>query len=225
MTESENEKKSAAIEAVKFVESGQIIGLGTGSTVFYAIEKIGELVKSGLKIKAVSTSQRTTDQARALNIPLIEFDEVEMIDLTFDGADEFDANLNLVKGGGGALLKEKMVANISKQEIIVADSSKKVEVLGNFKIPVEVTTFTADYVIKKLSKIGGAGKIRAENGQHFITDTGNLIIDTDFGLISNPTKLSGEIDGIEGVVCHGLFINLAHRIIMAKGDKILYFEK
>lgn len=225
MTRSESEKKSAALEAVKFIKSDQIIGLGTGSTVFYAIEKIGELVTSGLKIKAVSTSQKTTDQAKALNIPLIEFDTVEAIDLTIDGADEFDANLNLIKGGGGALLKEKMVANISRQEIIVTDSSKKVNVLGKFKVPVEVTPFTVNYVIKKLAQIGGAGLVRNKNTQLFVTDTGNLIIDTDFGFISNPAQLSDKINQIEGVACHGIFINLAHRVIMAKKDKILYFEK
>ena len=221
----ENEKKSAALEAVKLIKPNQIIGLGTGSTVFYAIEKIGELVKGGLQIKAVSTSEKTRTQAAFLNIPIIEFDSVEEIDLTIDGADEFDANLNLIKGGGGALLKEKMVANISRKEVIIADSSKKVDVLGKFRVPVEATPFTANYVIKKLSKIGGAGIIRGKNNQLFITDTGNLIIDADFGRISNPAKLSDDIDRIEGVVCHGIFINLAHLVIMAKGDKILHFQR
>lgn len=221
----ENEKKLAALEAVKFIKSGQIIGLGTGSTVFYAVEKIGELVGNGLSIKAVSTSEKTTAQAAALNIPLVEFDTVEAIDLTIDGADEFDKNLNLIKGGGGALLREKMVARISKQEIIIADSSKKSDVLGKSKVPVEVTPFTVNYVMKRVAEIGGTGVIREKNNSRFITDTGNLIIDTDFGAIESPSKISDEIDRIEGVVCHGLFIDLAHRLIMAEGDKITTYEK
>lgn len=223
--QAENEKKLAALEAVKLVRDNQIIGLGTGSTVYYAIEKIGELVKKGLKIKAVSTSNKTSEQATALNIPLVEFDDVDAIDLTIDGADEFDRDLNLIKGGGGALLKEKMVANISKREIIIADSSKKSDVLGKFKVPIEVTPFTLNYVIKKTGNLGGKSAIRQLNGQTFITDTGNLIIDADFGEITNPSKLSDEIARIEGVICHGLFINLAHRVIMAQGDKIINFEK
>lgn len=221
----EHEKKLAALEAVKLIRDNQIIGLGTGSTVFYAVEKIGELVKAGLSITAVSTSEKTTAQAAALNIPLAEFDAVESIDLTIDGADEFDKNLNLIKGGGGALLREKMVARISKREIIIADSSKKADVLGKFKVPIEVTPFTVNYAMKRVKEIGGAGVIRQKEDASYITDTGNLIIDTDFGTIENPSKLSDEIDRIEGVVCHGLFINLAHLVIMARRDEIITFGK
>ena len=225
MNQADSEKKLAALEAVKLIRDNQVIGLGTGSTVFYVIEKVGELVKAGLSITAVSTSEKTTAQAAALNIPLIEFDAIEAIDLTIDGADEFDENLNLIKGGGGALLREKMVARLSKQEIIIADSSKKSDVLGKFKVPVEVTPYTVNYVIKRVAEIGGAGLVRQKNNINFVTDTGNLIIDTDFGAIENPANLSDEIDRIEGVVCHGLFINLAHLVIMAEGDKIITYEK
>lgn len=224
-TKAENEKKIAAIEAVKLIRNNQIIGLGTGSTVFYAVEKIGELIKEGLSIKAVSTSEKTTAQAKSLNIPLVEFDNVEAIDLTIDGADEFDTQLNLIKGGGGALLREKMVARLSKMEIIIADSSKKSDTLGSSKVPVEVTPYTVNYAMKRIAKIGGAGLIREKDNSHFVTDTGNLIIDADFGAIENPSKLSDEIDRIEGVVCHGLFINLAHLLIVAEGDKITTYEK
>jgi len=224
-TKAENEKKLAAIEAVKLIRNNQIIGLGTGSTVFYAVEKIGELLKEGLSIKAVSTSEKTTAQAKSLNIPLVEFDNVEAIDLTIDGADEFDTQLNLIKGGGGALLREKMVARLSKMEIIIADSSKKSDTLGRSKVPVEVTPYTVNYAMKRIAKIGGAGLIREKDNSHFVTDTGNLIIDADFGAIENPSKLSDEIDRIEGVVCHGLFINLAHLLIVAEGEKITTYEK
>lgn len=224
-TNAEKEKELAAKEAVKFIETGQIIGLGSGSTVFYAVQLIGEMVRNGLQITAVSTSKETSLQAASLNIPLIELDAVEAIDLTIDGADEFDANLNLIKGGGGALLIEKMVARLSRREIIIADSSKRVEILGKFKVPVEVTPFTVNYVLKKLAQIGGAGIIRERDARRFTTDTGNLIIDANFGAIRDPAQLSDEIDHIEGVVCHGLFINLAELVIMAQGDKITTFKK
>lgn len=225
MNKADSEKKVAALEAVKLIRDNQIIGLGTGSTVFYAVEKIGELIKEGLSIRAVSTSEKTTAQAAALNIPLVEFDAVETIDLTIDGADEFDKNLNLIKGGGGALLREKMVARISKQEIIIADSSKKSDFLGKFRVPIEVTPYTVNYAMKRVAEIGGTGLIRQKNNGNFVTDTGNLIIDTDFGVIENPAKLSDKIDRIEGVVCHGLFIDLAHLVIIAEGDKIITYEK
>jgi ribose 5-phosphate isomerase A len=225
MNQADSEKKLAALEAVKLIRNNQIIGLGTGSTVFYVIEKVGELVKAGLSIRAVSTSEKTTAQAAALNIPLAQFDAIEAIDLTIDGADEFDENLNLIKGGGGALLREKMVARLSKREIIIADSSKKSDVLGKFKVPIEVTNYTVNYVMKRVAEIGGAGLVRQKNNINFVTDTGNLIIDTDFGAIENPAKLSDKIDRIEGVVCHGLFIDLAHLVIMAEGDKIITYEK
>lgn len=221
----ENEKFLAAKEAVKQIEPAQIIGLGTGSSAFYAIRAVGEMVRAGLKIRAVATSKKTEELARRFEIPLLNFDEVDSIDLTIDGADEFDDQLNLIKGGGGALLREKMVARISRQEIIIADSSKKTDVLGKFKVPVEVTPFTLNYVIKRLSQIGGAGKMRTNDGREFVTDTGNLIIDADFGEIIEPAGLSDEIDRIEGVVCHGLFICLAHQIMMGEGDRVITFEK
>ena len=131
----------------------------------------------------------------------------------------------MIKGGGGALLREKMVARLSRQEIIIADSSKKVDVLGKFKVPVEVTQFTVNYVLRQLRKINGIGEIRHKDGQTFITDTGNLIIDADFGKISEPTEISDKIDRIEGVVCHGLFINLTQKIIMGNGQNVIIFEK
>lgn len=221
----ENEKFLAAKEAVKYIKSHQIIGLGTGSTAFYAIREIGEMVSKGLKIKAVATSNKTEELAVSFGIPIVQLDEIDEIDVTIDGADEFDANLNLIKGGGGALLREKMIARISRKEIIIADSSKKVDVLGKIKVPVEVTPFTLNYVMKRLLQISGIGEIRERNGQNFITDTGNLIIDTDFGKITNPIEISDKIDRIEGVVCHGLFINLTRQIIMGKDDGTAIFER
>lgn len=223
MQNPEHEKFLAAREAVKFVEENQIIGLGTGSTAKYAVEEIGKLVAGGLKIKTVATSNQTAELAKKFNIPLVDLNEVEAIDLTIDGADEFDADLNLIKGGGGALFREKMVARSSKNVIIIADATKKVEKLGAFKVPVEVVSPALDFAIKQIEKIGGKTKLREKNGEVFITDFGNKILDSDFGLIENPNELSAKLNEIEGVVCHGLFIDLAGKVFMGKGDKTIIF--
>ncbi len=221
----EEEKLLAAKEAVKLINDNQIIGLGTGSTAEYAVREIGKLIAESLKIKGVPTSNKTEELAKSLNIPLITLDEVNSIDLTIDGTDEFDANLNLIKGGGGALFKEKMVARLTEKEIIIADSSKKVETLGAFRVPVEVVPIAVNFARKQIEKIGGASKIRERNGKIFITDAGNRILDADFGEISDANDLSDKLNSIEGVVCHGLFINLANMVIMAKESEITVFNR
>ena len=224
MTEDlEKEKALAAKEAVKSISDNQIVGLGTGSTAFYAIKEIGELVKNGLKIKAISTSETTKKIAKDFNIPLIDINAVDSIDITIDGADEFNTDLVLIKGGGGALLKEKIVASLSKVEIIIADSSKKVNLLGKFKLPVEVIPFASSYVLAQIGLIKGLGKIRTSNDKPFITEEGNYIIDADFGLIASPNRLSEELNTIEGVVAHGLFINLVSKVIMGYNDSTVIF--
>jgi len=221
----EKEKLLAAQEAVKFIEPNQIIGLGTGSSANFAIKEIGKLVKAGLKIKAVPTSNKTAELAKSLGIPLIDFDAVDTIDLTIDGTDEFDADLNLIKGGGGALFREKMVARLSKREIIICDSSKQVDVLGAFKVPVEVVPVALHYANRQIEKINGVGKARKKDGKIFVTDAGNHIIDVDFGEIHRPKEVSKKLNDIEGVVCHGLFIGLAQMVIMAKDDEIKVFNR
>jgi ribose 5-phosphate isomerase A len=221
----EHEKLLAAREAVKFVKENQIIGLGTGSTAKYAVEEIGKLVADGMKLKAVATSNQTAELAEALNIKSVSPDEVEMIDLTIDGADEFDAKLNLIKGGGGALFREKMVARLSKKVIIITDSTKKVETLGAFKVPVEVVPIAVSFAEKQIEKIGGKTILRKSNGEVFITGAGNKILDADFGLIENVFEISDKLNSIEGVVCHGLFINLAQIVIMGKDSETIVYEK
>jgi len=221
----EKEKLLAAQAAVKFIKPHQIIGLGTGSSANFAVAEIGKLVKDGLNIKAVPTSNKTAELAKSLGIPLIDFDAVDAIDLTIDGTDEFDADLNLIKGGGGALFREKMVARLSKQEIIICDSSKQVDVLGAFKVPVEVVPIALRYAAKQIEKINGIGKIREKDGKMFVTDTGNYIIDADFGEIADAYDISAKLNGIEGVVCHGLFIGLAQMVLMADGDEIITFNR
>ncbi len=224
-TDIDHEKFLAAKEAVKYVSNNQVVGLGTGSTAFFAIQEIGRLVSEGLSIRGVPTSNRTKELADSLHIPLIDINEVEAIDVTIDGADEFTTQLRLIKGGGGALLREKIVASITRHQIIIVDSSKKVDMLGKFPLPVEVVPFATQYVLRQLKDKNGTGKIRMAENQPYVTDQGNHIIDTDFGQITDPVKLSLTLNNIEGVVGHGLFINMAKKVIMgvaASGSTITY---
>ena len=218
-----NEKKLAAKEAVKLLSDHQIVGLGSGSSATYAIIEIGERVKNGLQIQGVPTSDKSKELAISLNIPLLEIVDVDSIDITIDGADEFTTDLNLIKGGGSFLLKEKVVASLSKKEIIIADSSKKVELLGKFTVPVEVIKYASGYIINELKKLNGIGSIRLVDGKPLITEENNYIIDTDFGLITDPATLSDKLHAITGVVEHGLFINLASVVIMGDGDSTVTF--
>jgi ribose 5-phosphate isomerase A len=219
----EKEKQLAAKEAVKFIKDDQVVGLGTGSSANYAIKEIGDMVKNDLKIRAVPTSNKTKLLAESLNIPLIDINSITLIDITIDGADEFTNDLILIKGGGGALLKEKIVASLTKEEIIIVDSTKKVDVLGKFKLPVEVIPFALNYVLNQIQILKGSGNIRLVSGRPFITEHGNYIIDADFGLINDPVFLSERLNAIEGIVAHGLFIKLAGKVIMGNNDSTITF--
>jgi ribose 5-phosphate isomerase A len=225
MKDLKNEKTLAAKEAVKYLSDGQIVGLGSGSSAYIAIAEIGELVKNGLTIKGVPTSEKTRELAESLNIPLLKIEDVDAIDITIDGADEFTEDLQLIKGGGSFLLKEKVVASLSKQEIIITDSTKKVELLGKFTVPVEVIPYAKNYVLAEIKKLNGAGKIRLVDGKPLVTEQGNLLIDGDFGLIQNPAALAGQLTEIVGVVEHGLFINIATMVIMGVGDSTETFTR
>ncbi|MEO6758431.1 MAG: ribose-5-phosphate isomerase RpiA [Saprospiraceae bacterium] len=217
------EKENAAKEAVKLVKPGQIVGLGTGSTALFAIQEIGKLVSQGLQIQAVPSSERTKALAESLHIPLLDINAVDAIDLTIDGADEFTPELRLIKGGGGALLREKIIASLTRQEIIIADSSKQVQVLGKFKVPLAVTPFAVHYVLHQLPALNGTGELRMTKSGPFVTDDGNHIIDADFGLIPDPERLSQQLNDVEGVVAHGLFIGLANTVIMGARDTTVTF--
>jgi len=219
------EKQAAAREAVKYIRDNDIVGLGTGSTAYYAIVEVAELVKNGLKIKGVPTSEHTAALATSLGIELLEMDQVEFIDVTIDGADEFDEHLNLIKGGGGAHFREKIIASLTKKEIIIADAAKKVEKLGAFKVPVEIVPMALNYVLKQMAKLHGTGLVRMKDGSAFITDNHNIIVDADFGLISDPAKLSDELNQIEGILAHGLFVNLAALVIMGKEGQTVTYTK
>ena len=209
-----NLKQLAAEKAVTFIENDMVVGLGTGSTAYWAIERIGELVKQKeLRVRAIATSTRSESQARSLGIPILGFSAIDQIDITIDGADEADGNLNLIKGGGGALLREKIVAANSRQLIIVADESKLVSTLGKFSLPVEAVVFGWEKVFQKLQALGCHPNLRFENDKPYITDNSNYIIDCAFGEIPDPGELHEKINAIVGVVENGLFVNLASKLI------------
>jgi len=206
-------KKAAAERAVSYVKDGMIVGLGTGSTAFYAIEKIGAL---RLQVQGVPTSAVTEKLAKERGIPLKE--DFTEIDLTIDGADEVGENGCLIKGGGGALTREKIAAAASKKVVIIVDSSKRVETLGGFPLPVEVISFGWRWVQKELTKLGCRARLRKKGGEIFLTDNGNLIIDCHFGAIDDPASLASRINQIPGVVENGLFVGLTRVVICGFED-------
>ncbi len=216
----ESLKKLAGEEAAKYVRDGMVVGLGTGSTVKYTILKIGEMVRDGLDIVGIPTSKATENLAKELGIPLGDLGDYDYIDITIDGADEVDRKLNLIKGGGGALLREKMVAYYSKMEIIVVDERKMKEYLGSFPLPVEVVPYGWKRTLKELEKLGCIPKLRERNGEIYITDNGNYIIDCKFCRIENPEELEKCIDNIPGVVESGLFVNMATEVIVGSEDGV-----
>ena len=216
-----SEKQRSAEAACEYVKDGMIVGLGTGSTTEFAVKKIGELVRNGLSIRGIPTSDATKILAESEGIPLIDFSKTMFIDLTIDGADEIDANLNMIKGGGAALLREKIVASASREEIIIVSGSKLVQQLGTFPLPVEVIPFGWQVVFNQLESLQGNPELRLKQGQPSVTDQGNFIVDCHFRKIENPEQLEQHLNMIPGVVENGLFINLCTRMIMADGENII----
>lgn len=213
-----NMKKIAADRAVEWIEDGMTIGLGTGSTAYWAIMRIAERVKEGLNIRAVASSIRSEQLAKENGIPFVSLDEIDRIDLTIDGADEVDAELNLIKGGGGALLREKVLAAASDKFIVIVDESKLVGTLGAFPLPVEIVPFGSRLTLNRLTALGGQPVLREKDGQRFVTDNGNWIADCRFGKIAEPERLSVEINRIPGVVDNGLFTGMASVVVAGKTD-------
>ena len=219
-------KQAAAEAAVGVVESGMIVGLGTGSTATLAVEALGKRVRDGLQMVGIATSEHTAQQARELGIRISSLAEHAEIDLTIDGADEIQrGTLDLIKGRGGALLREKVVASSSRRLIIIADDSKLVDRLGaHFAVPVEVVQFEWQATERKLKKLGARTTLRtAPNGAPFVTDGGNFIVDCSFGAIEAPASLDQQLNGVVGVVEHGLFLNMTSQAIVAgsEGVKVL----
>ena len=220
------EKEVAARASLKYVRDGQVVGLGTGSTATIAIRLLGELVRGGLKIRGIPTSIASRDLAMQLGIPLTTFDEVQQIDVTIDGADEFDPALNLIKGGGGAMLREKVVASATKQQVIVTDSSKQVQMLGKFPLPVEVIGFAEPLVTKEISDLGARVVQRKDSvGKPYLTDEGHHILDCHFGEIPDPAALARMLSDMPGIVEHGLFVGMASVVLMAKAGKVEEFRR
>jgi ribose 5-phosphate isomerase A len=218
----EAEKEAAGRAAAKLVRDGDVVGLGTGSTAYFAVVALGERVKSGLKIVGIPTSVATADLARQLGIPLTTLDEHSQIDITIDGADEIDPKLNLIKGGGGALLREKVVASVTKKMVVVGDSTKIVPALGKFPLPVEIIPFARSVIERKIAGLGATTKLRMRpDGQPFVTDNGNQILDCSFGRIADPQALALELNGTPGVVEHGLFIGVAKLALVGKGSSVI----
>ncbi len=228
----EARKRAAAARALDFVRPGMRLGLGSGSTAKHFVELLGERVRTGLAVIAVPTSEATRSDAERLGITLTSLDEMPELDLTVDGADEIAHDLSLIKGGGGALLREKIVASASERMIVIADESKWVSVLGRFPLPIEVVPFglaaTRRAVEAALAATGSAGPAllrRTRDGHAFVTDGGHWILDAAVERIPDPGMLADRLDGIAGVVEHGLFIGLAHAAVIAGDGDVRVVER
>ena len=220
------EKEAAARASLRYIQDGQVVGLGTGSTAAHFIKLLGEKVKNGLRIRGIPTSDRSHEFAQSLGIPLITLDDCQEIDVTVDGADEVDPQLRLIKGGGGAALREKIVASATKKLVIVADATKQVTRLGKFPLPVEVIRFAQALVTKRIERLGAHVTVRRNpDGSIYVTDENNHILDCRFGEIRDPDGLAQQLSEMPGVVEHGLFIGMASVVLFARGSEIVEMKR
>jgi ribose 5-phosphate isomerase A len=229
----EHEKENAALAAMEYVEDGMTIGLGTGSTAKYFVEMLADEIADGLLVRCIETSQQTRDLATSLGIPLIPFEQIDRIHLTVDGADEVDSNGYLIKGGGAALLREKIIASASDHMVVIADPSKQVERLGAFPLPVEVTPFGYTITAKTVYDVlcaAGIDRPRVELRKQpgsidlLVTDGGNYILDCHCGRIPDAEALAARLSNVPGVVEHGLFIDIARTVIIGNENGATVFE-
>jgi ribose 5-phosphate isomerase A len=217
---------SIAAEAAEMVRPGTVIGLGTGRAASMFVRALSVRVREGLSIRGVATSLKTERLAKELAIPLARLDEVEALDLDVDGADEVDPALDLIKGHGGALLRERVVASISKRFVILAGEEKLVPRLGaRMAVPVEVVPFAAPVALRKLAELGGEARLRMAEGAPFLSDNGNHILDARFDEIKEPAVLGLEIDALPGVVDHGLFVGMADLVLIQAGRDVRRLER
>jgi ribose 5-phosphate isomerase A len=221
MTTMDNLKRAAALAALDEIRDGMIVGLGTGSTAAHFIRGLGERVQAGMKVQCIPTSEESRLLASHLGVPLTTLKDHRQIDVTVDGADEVSSALDLIKGLGGALVREKIVAHCSKRVVIVVDENKLVDRLGrNAPVPVEVVPFAADSVAAQLTRWGGEVRTREKNGNPFLSDNGNVILDWHHGVIDHPQLLEKQIKGITGVVDSGIFAHVAGLVIVGTSTGI-----
>jgi ribose 5-phosphate isomerase A len=213
-------KRAAALAAVAEVEDGMCVGLGTGSTAAFAIAGLGERVAQGLRIVTVATSLETARLARAAGLTVCDFDRLEWLDIGIDGADEIDDRLRAIKGGGGAMLREKIVAASARRMIAIVDGGKQVEQLGTHPLPVEVLPFAAGFVSSRIGALGGRVEVRTKDGAPYRTDQGNIVLDCSFGLIDDPETLATALDAIPGMLGHGLFLREIDIAYVGRADGV-----
>jgi ribose 5-phosphate isomerase A len=215
------EKQVAARASLDFIQDGQVVGLGSGSTAAYFIQFLAERVRAGLKIRGVPTSIRSRDLAASLGIPLVTLRECTDIDIDIDGADEVDSRMNLIKGGGGALLREKIIASAARNFVVIGDSAKHVPTLGAFPLPIEIVAFAEPMLVSKISTLGADVCLRCDpDGTPFKTDEGHQILDCKFGKIADPATLARQLKDLPGVVEHGLFIGMADVVLIGRDGEV-----
>jgi len=224
--DTEHEKRLAAAKSLEYVRDGMCLGLGSGSTAAIMLEMLGARARAGLRVSGIPTSEASRRLAESAGIPLIGFDQITELDLTIDGADEADDDLNLIKGGGGALLREKIVASLSRRVVIIADSTKRVSCLGTFPLPVEVVQFAWRPIAERLRDLDAVPELRTNaDGSPFVTDEDNYILDCAFGKIEDPRSLARKLDAMPGVMEHGLFVGLADVLVIGQETDVVILER
>ena len=221
-------KQRVGFRAAEFVREGMRVGLGTGSTAYWLVERLGARVREeGLSVRCVPTSRRTEEQALGLGIPLVSLGEAGELDLAIDGADEIGPGLALIKGGGGALLREKLVASAARRFVVIADASKRVDVLGRFPLPVEVVPFAWELTARRVAAVTKAEAVlrRGEGGEAYVTDNGNYILDCRCGEIPDPARTEREWKALVGVVESGLFVGMADLAVVSTDDDVEIIER
>lgn len=222
MVNTDASKKRVGEAVVKYIKDGMKIGLGSGSTVFYMVQKLGERIKEeGLNIVGIPTSRETAEWAKEFGVPLTDLSNIQQLDIAIDGADEVDPNLQLIKGGGGALVREKIVADAAKELYVIVDASKTVDHLGAFPLPVEVVPFGWKVTAEKVAKLGCDPVLRRKDGEIFVTDNQNYILDCNFNEILEPKKLQNDLKSLVGVVETGLFMNMTTKLLVGKDEEII----
>lgn len=219
MANQDNAKKLAGEASLRHIENGMTIGLGSGSTVYWMMRKLGQYVQEGLDVKGIASSRQTENWAKEFGVPLTNFHETQHIDTTIDGADEVDEAWNLIKGGGGALVREKVIADAADKFVVIIDESKLVSHLGDFRLPVEILPFGWEVTAERIAGLGGVSALRQGADGAFVSDNGNYIVDCDFGAINDPKLLHQHLKQLTGVVETGLFVSMADDVIAGYADE------